>query len=131
SHVEAPPSVVEVGGNLTAHSASMRNNAQDPLTAISPISSGGVLTEPPNGTQRDSAPAARTARSIDTRSLAIVNSRSGSARAPSGTARPEAPTENTPLTGLTPERRPATSPAQPPPAAAASSRPQPARPRPT
>ena len=32
--------------------------AQAPATVISPISSGGVLTEPPNGTQRGSAPAA-------------------------------------------------------------------------
>ena len=84
-------------------------SAQEPLTAISPISSGGVLTEPPKGTQRGSDPAARTARSIETRSLAIVNSRSGSASSPPLIARPEAPTEKTPVTGLTPECRPATS----------------------
>ena len=83
--------------------------AQEPLTAISPISSGGVLTEPPKGTQRGSEPAADTARSIETRSLAIVNSRSGSASSPPRIARPEAPTEKTPVTGLTPECRPATS----------------------
>ena len=90
----------------------MRSQAlgtQDPATVISPISSDGVLTEPPKGTQRASAPTARTARSIETRSLAIVNSRSGSASSPSRIARPEAPTEKTPETGLTPECRPATS----------------------
>ena len=76
---------------------------------ISPISSGGVLTEPPNGTQRASAPAPRTARSIETRSPAIVNSRTGAASSPPAISRPEAPTEKTPETGLTPECRPATS----------------------
>jgi len=61
-----------------------------------------VLTEPPNGTHRGSEPAARTARSIETRSLAIVNSRSGSERVPPLIARPDAPTEKIPVTGLTP-----------------------------
>src|SRR5262249_30288306 len=82
---------------------------QLPPTAISPISSGTDLTEPPNGTQRGSAPAARTAPSIERRSEAIVNSVTGSASAPPLISRPVAPTENWPLTGLTPECRPATS----------------------
>jgi hypothetical protein len=67
------------------------------------------LTDPPNGTQRVSRAAARTARSIAGRSEAIVNSVWGSASSPPEIARPEAPTENVPETGLTPECRPATS----------------------
>ena len=54
--------------------------AQEPETAISPISSGAALTLPPKGTQRASEPTARTAFSIDTRSLAIVISRTGRAQ---------------------------------------------------
>ena len=80
-----------------------------------------MLTEPPKGTQRESVPAALTALSIPTRSPAIVNSRTGSARAPSRIARPEAPTEKTPVTGLTPEWRPATSVTKMPSPASASS----------
>ena len=80
-----------------------------------------MLTEPPKGTQRASAPAAARRRSIETRSLAIVNSRSGSASSPPRIARPEAPTEKTPVTGLTPECRPATSVTKTPSPASASS----------
>ena len=84
-----------------AHAGSRR--AQAPPIAISPISSAGVATEPPNGTQRASEPVARTAASIEDRSEAIVNSSAGSASSPPEIARPVAPTENVPETGLTPE----------------------------
>ena len=50
-----------------------------------------------------------------------MNSRTGSASAPSRIARPEAPTEKTPVTGLTPEWRPATSVTKIPSPASASS----------
>ena len=79
-----------------------------------------MLTEPLNGTQRGSAPAASTARSIDTRSLAIVNSRRGSAGAAVPDRAARGATENTPLTGY-PGVSPATSLIQTPPSASASS----------
>ena len=62
-----------------------------------------MLTDPPNGTQRASDPAATTERSIATRSLAMVNSRTGAASSPPVIVRPLAPTEKVPETGLTPE----------------------------
>ena len=76
---------------------------------ISAISTGGALTLPPKGTQRASEPSERTACSIETRSLAIVSSRTGAPASPFSISLPEAPTENVPDTGLTPECSPATS----------------------
>ena len=61
------------------------------------------MTEPPNGTQRGSEPAAAIASSIDGRSEAIVNSSAGAASWPPSIRRPVAPTEKVPETGLTPE----------------------------
>ena len=82
---------------------------QEPLTAISPISSGGVLTEPPKGTQRASAPAARTAPQHDDQVAGDRELAQRLGELAAAIARPEAPTEKTPETGLTPECRPATS----------------------
>src|SRR5919204_3345575 len=53
-----------------------------PPTAISSIRSAGTFTEPPNGTQRASRPAAVTAFSIAWRLEAIVNSSAGGGREP-------------------------------------------------
>src|SRR5690349_21085615 len=81
----------------------------EPLTDISPMSSGAALTLPPKGTQRLVEPTAWTALSIETRSLAIVISRAGAPSSPPSIRRPVAPTEKVPDTGFTPEWRPATS----------------------
>ena len=70
---------------------------------------GGAFTLPPSGIQRDSDPTARTDLSIETRSLAIVSSRTGAPRSPPSISSPEAPTEKVPDTGFTPEWSPATS----------------------
>ena len=67
------------------------------------------MTLPPKGTQRVSEPTASTALSIETRSLAIVISRTGRPSSPPSISRPVAPTEKVPEIGLTPEWRPATS----------------------
>ena len=61
------------------------------------------MTEPPNGTQRASLPAAATAFSIEVRSEAIVNSSAAAASAPPSISLPVAPTEKVPETGFTPE----------------------------
>src|ERR1700759_3104382 len=136
-HVEIPPRGLKMSRNLTTRSGGKPHpepkvalssglrpcagGAQVRLIESSATSSGGVETDPPKGTQRASEPAATTARSIATSSPAMVNSRTGSANAPSLIARPEAPTEKTPVTGLTPEWRPATSVTKIPSPASASS----------
>jgi hypothetical protein len=60
-----------------------------------------------------------------------VNSRTGPASSPAPISRPEAPTEKTPETGLTPEWSPATSVTKTPSPASASSSSKPAVPSPT
>ena len=80
------------------------SGGQDPLTCISPISRVTPAADP--GSHVRSAPTSTTSSSMRCNVDATVTSRTGSAKAPSRTMSPTAPTEKSPLTGLVPECRP-------------------------